>query len=45
MATAGLHVIGALLGITAKSSRSGELVLRLSGILIAIVGVFFVAGI
>jgi urease accessory protein len=45
MATAGLHVIGALLGITAKNSRSGELVLRFSGILIAIVGVFFVVGI
>jgi hydrogenase/urease accessory protein HupE len=38
-------VIGALLGITAKNSKSGELVLRFSGILIAIIGVFFVAGI
>jgi urease accessory protein len=45
MATAGLHVIGALLGVTAKNSKSGELVLRFSGVLIAVIGVFFVANI
>jgi urease accessory protein len=42
LATAGLHVIGALLGVTAKNSQAGELVLRSTGALIALIGVFFV---
>jgi urease accessory protein len=44
-ATAGLHVIGALLGIAAKNARGGELILRSTGVLIAAIGVFFVVNI
>lgn len=39
-ATAGLHVIGALLGYVALRNHQGSQVLRYSGVLIAVVGVY-----
>ncbi|MGQ0600776.1 MAG: HupE/UreJ family protein [Anaerolineales bacterium] len=45
VATAGLHVIGALLGYIALRSPRGAQVLRYSGVLIALVGVYLVASI
>jgi urease accessory protein len=45
VATAGLHVIGALLGYIALRSERGALLLRISGLAIAAVGVVLVAGI
>lgn len=44
-ATAGLHVIGALLGYIALRSARGATILRLSGIVIAAMGVFILASI
>lgn len=44
LATAGLHLIGALIGQIAISTPRGASVLRFSGILIAAVGVFLVIG-
>lgn len=41
MSTAGLHVIGALLGYIALRSKRGTLVLRLSGIFIGLAGLYF----
>lgn len=41
MSTAGLHVIGALLGFIALRSERGVHVLRISGILIGLVGIYF----
>lgn len=41
MSTAGLHVIGALLGYIALRSERGVLILRLAGVLIGVAGVFF----
>lgn len=41
-ATAGLHVIGALIGIMASRSNSGKMIMRLAGLAIAIVGVFMI---
>lgn len=38
-ATAGLHVIGALLGMMAVRSKRGNMVLRVAGVLIAVMGV------
>ncbi len=43
MATAGLHLIGALLGVMAERSNRGELVLRGSGALIALVGILLIS--
>ena len=40
IATAGLHVVGALIGMTAVRKDRGEIFLRLSGALIAVMGVF-----
>ena len=42
VATAGLHVIGALLGYIALRSRPGALVLRFTGVFIALMGVLLV---
>lgn len=42
-ATAGLHVIGALLGYIALRNNRGATTLRLSGMLIALVGVYLVS--
>ena len=42
-ATAGLHVIGALIGYIALRRKAGAMILRLSGGLIAVVGVFLIA--
>jgi urease accessory protein len=44
VATAGLHLVGALTGQIAVSNPRGASVLRFSGALIAIVGVFLVIG-
>jgi urease accessory protein len=44
-ATAGLHVIGALLGYVALRNYQGIRVLRYSGVLIAVVGVYLVVSI
>ena len=45
IATAGLHVIGALIGIMADRSKSGQMVMRATGGIIAAVGVFLVMGV
>jgi urease accessory protein len=45
VATAGLHVIGALLGYIALRSDRGALILRLSGLAIAVMGVILVVGV
>jgi urease accessory protein len=45
VATAGLHVIGALVGYIALRSTRGALLLRLSGLAVAVAGVILVAGI
>ena len=44
-ATAGLHVIGALIGYIALRSDRGTMVLRMSGALIAAMGVFILIGV
>jgi urease accessory protein len=44
VATAGLHVIGALLGYISLRSSRGALILRGSGLLIAMVGAYFIVG-
>lgn len=41
-ATAGLHVVGALVGMMASRSENGKLIMRVAGLAIAIVGVFLV---
>jgi urease accessory protein len=41
-ATAGLHVIGALVGMMASRSESGKMIMRVAGLAIAIVGVFLI---
>ncbi|MBI5302105.1 MAG: HupE/UreJ family protein [Chloroflexi bacterium] len=43
VATAGLHVIGALLGYIALRNSRGALILRVSGACIALMGVYFVS--
>lgn len=40
VATAGLHLVGALIGMIAVRSEQGKLILRGSGLIIAIIGVF-----
>ncbi len=40
IATAGLHVVGALIGITIGRRKSGKFLMRLSGLAIAFVGAF-----
>lgn len=45
VATAGLHLIGALIGQIAMSNPRGATTLRFSGAIIALVGVFLVIGI
>jgi urease accessory protein len=45
VATAGLHVIGALLGTMAERTERGDRTLRFSGALIAMIGVAIIAGI
>ena len=45
IATAGLHVIGALIGIMADRSDSGKMVMRATGGLLAVVGVWLVMGV
>ena len=44
VATAGLHVIGALVGYMSLRSARGSLLLRGSGLLIALIGVYFMVG-
>jgi urease accessory protein len=44
VATAGLHVIGALIGYMLLRSARGALMLRGSGLLIALVGIYFMVG-
>ena len=45
IATVGLHVIGALIGIMANRNESGKMVMRITGGVIAAVGVFLVMGV
>lgn len=45
IATVGLHVIGALIGIMANRSDSGKMVMRVTGGVIAAIGVFLIMGI
>jgi len=45
IATVGLHVIGALVGIMAIRSDSGKTVMRITGGIIAAIGVFLIMGI
>ncbi|MFK7805792.1 MAG: HupE/UreJ family protein [Anaerolineae bacterium] len=45
IATAGLHVIGALIGIMAIRSDSGKMAMRITGGVIAAIGVFLVMGV
>lgn len=45
VATAGLHVIGALLGAMAVRTKRGDITLRIAGVLIAVVGVGIVTGV
>jgi urease accessory protein len=42
IATAGLHVVGALIGLLASRSQRGPLIMRLGGLAIALIGVFLV---
>lgn len=43
MATAGLHLVGAFLGMIAERSNRGDMLLRASGAMIALIGVFLIA--
>lgn len=45
IATAGLHVIGALIGIMAGRNKNGKMIMRASGAIIALIGVYLVAGV
>lgn len=45
IATIGLHVIGALIGIMASRSSSGKMVMRITGGIIAAIGVFLIMGV
>ncbi len=42
IATAGLHVIGALIGMTAIRNDRGTILLRFSGVLITVMGIFLI---
>lgn len=42
IATAGLHVVGALLGILISRLKNGQLLMRLGGLAIALMGVFLI---
>ena len=42
IATAGLHVVGALIGILAGRLERGQLLMRLGGLAIALLGVFLI---
>jgi urease accessory protein len=44
MSTAGLHVVGALIGYICLRSKRGALYLRLSGLLITVIGIFSLLG-
>ena len=45
IATVGLHVIGALIGLIANRNESGKMVMRITGGVIAAIGVFLVMGV
>lgn len=45
IATAGLHVVGALIGILVSRLQRGELLMRLGGLAIALIGVFLIMNI
>lgn len=45
IATAGLHVVGALIGIMATRNKKGEMVLRVGGAALAVVGIILVSGV
>lgn len=45
IATAGLHVVGALIGIMAIRNDHGKTLLRVGGAAIAVVGIFLIAGV
>jgi urease accessory protein len=42
IATAGLHVVGALFGILASRTKNGPLLMRIGGLVIALIGVFLI---
>lgn len=42
IATAGLHVVGALIGVIANRSSRGETIMRIGGLTIALIGVFLI---
>lgn len=45
IATAGLHVVGALIGISAIRSNQGKMWMRLGGVAISVVGIFLIAAV
>ncbi|MEM7119395.1 MAG: HupE/UreJ family protein [Chloroflexota bacterium] len=45
VATAGLHVVGALIGIMVARLKQGQLFMRLGGLAIAIIGIFLIISI
>lgn len=45
VATAGLHVVGALIGILASRLERGQLIMRLGGLAVALAGVFLIVNI
>lgn len=45
IATAGLHVVGALIGMIISRTQRGEMIMRIGGIAIALMGVFLILGI
>lgn len=44
-ATAGLHLVGALLGAMAMRSKSGDIVLRVAGAVMAVIGIQMILGV
>ncbi|MEM9775831.1 MAG: HupE/UreJ family protein [Chloroflexota bacterium] len=45
IATVGLHVIGALIGIVASRNQQGQMIMRITGGVIAAIGVYLVMGV
>lgn len=45
VATAGLHVVGALIGIMTSRLERGQLIMRLGGLAVALIGVFLIVNV
>lgn len=45
IATAGLHVVGALMGIMASRNKRGDMIIRFGGFALAVIGVILVVGV